>query len=259
MNLQFDINLANKYNSNSQIARVLTENWVLNNSYCPSCGELPLNEFENNRPVADFYCKKCNEEFELKSKSGKLSNKITDGAYSTMIERINAENNPNFFFLTYTKQWTVNDFLIIPKQFFTPEIIIKRPPLAETARRAGWIGCNIDISKVADVGKIFLIKNSKTINQEIVKETFNKTLFLRTKNKDAKGWILDVMNCIDSINTEKFTLEDVYKFEEKLKLKYPNNNFIKDKIRQQLQFLRDKGIIEFSSRGNYKKISYGNI
>mgnify|MGYP000449840595 FL=1 len=203
MNLQFDINLANKYNSNSQIARVLTENWVLNNSYCPSCGELPLNEFENNRPVADFYCKKCNEEFELKSKSGKLSNKITDGAYSTMIERINAENNPNFFFLTYTKQWTVNDFLIIPKQFFTPEIIIKRPPLAETARRAGWIGCNIDISKVADVGKIFLIKNSKTINQEIVKETFNKTLFLRTKNKDAKGWILDVMNCIDSINTEK--------------------------------------------------------
>jgi type II restriction enzyme len=259
MNLQFDINLANNYTSNSQIARVLTENWVLNNSYCPSCGDLPLNEFENNRPVADFYCKNCSEEFELKSKSGKLTNTITDGAYSTMIERINSENNPNFFFLTYTKQWTVNDFLIIPKQFFTPEIIIKRPPLAETARRAGWIGCNIDISKVADAGKVFLIKNTKTIKQEIVKETFNKTLFLRTKNKDAKGWVLDIMNCIDSISTEKFTIEDVYKFEEKLKLKYPNNNFIKDKIRQQLQFLRDKGIIEFSSRGNYKKISYGNI
>lgn len=74
MNLQFDIKLANKYNSNSQIARVLTENWVLNNSYCPSCGELPLNEFENNRPVADFYCKKCNEEFELKSKKVKKEN-----------------------------------------------------------------------------------------------------------------------------------------------------------------------------------------
>jgi type II restriction enzyme len=259
MNLQFDINLANNYTSNSQIARVLTENWVLNNSYCPSYGDLPLNEFENNRPVADFYCKNCSEEFELKSKSGKLTNTITDGAYSTMIERINSENNPNFFFLTYTKHWTVNDFLIIPKQFFTPEIIIKRPPLAETARRAGWIGCNIDISKVADAGKVFLIKNTKTIKQEIVKETFNKTLFLRTKNKDAKGWVLDIMNCIDSISTEKFTIEDVYKFEEKLKLKYPNNNFIKDKIRQQLQFLRDKGIIEFSSRGNYKKISYGNI
>jgi type II restriction enzyme len=62
------------------------------------------------------------------------------------------------------------------------------------------------------------------------------------------------MLCVDSIPKDVFTLEDVYKFENKLKLKYPNNNFIKDKIRQQLQVLRDKGIIEFISRGNYKKI-----
>lgn len=259
MNLKFNMSLANGYKSNSQIIRLLTENWVLNNSYCPSCGCLPLNEFENNRPVADFYCKKCNEEFELKSKSGKLSNIITDGAYATMIDRINSENNPNFFFLTYTKQWTVNDFLIIPKQFFTPEIIIKRMPLAETSRRAGWIGCNIDISKVADAGKVFLIKNAKTISQEIVKETFNKTLFLRTKSKDTKGWILDIMNCVDSIKKETFTLDEIYKFEKELKSKYPNNNFIKDKIRQQLQLLRDKRIIEFTGKGTYKKIPYGYI
>lgn len=254
MNLALNTDLAKGYTSNSQVARLLTENWVLNNSYCPSCGDLPLNEFENNRPVADFYCDKCKEEYELKSKSGKISNTITDGSYSKMIERINSANNPNFFFLTYTKQWTVNDFLIIPKQFFTPEIIIKRPPLAETARRAGWVGCNIDISKVADAGKVFLIKNAKIINQDSVKETFNKTLFLRTKSKESKGWILDVLHCVDLIKKDTFTLEEVYLFEEKLKVKYPNNNFIKDKIRQQLQLLRDMGIIEFSGRGTYKKI-----
>ena len=67
------------------------------------------------------------------------------------------------------------------------------------------------------------------------------------------------MKCIDEIKTDVFSLDEIYRFEEKLKIKYPNNNFIKDKIRQQLQFLRDKGIIEFSGRGNYKKISYGNI
>lgn len=231
----------------------------MNNSYCPSCGEIPLIEFQNNRPVADFYCKKCSEEFELKSKNGKISNTITDGAYSTMIERINSENNPNFFLLAYTKNWTVNDFLIIPKQFFTPEIIIKRQPLAETARRAGWIGCNINVSRVADAGKIFLVKNSQIINQNIVTETFNKTLFLRTKTKDTKGWILDVMNCIDLIKSETFVIDEIYKFEQKLKLKYPNNNFIKDKIRQQLQILRDKGLIQFIGRGKYKKLNYGNI
>ncbi len=170
-----------------------------------------------------------------------------------MIERINSENNPNFFFLTYTKDWTVNDFLIIPKQFFTTDIIIKRPPLAKTARRTGWIGCNIDISKVVEAGKVFLVKNAQTINQEIVTETFNKTMFLRTKSKDAKGWILDIMACVDLIKKETFTLDEIYKFEQKLKLKYPNNNFIKDKIRQQLQLLRDKGIIEFVGRGQYRK------
>ena len=259
MNLNLNIDLAKGYKSSSQIARLLTEDWVLNNSYCPKCGEKPLNEFENNRPVADFYCKSCNEEFELKGKNGNLSNKITDGAYSTMIERIDSNNNPNLFLLTYTKQWTVNDFLIIPKHFFTKEIIIQRPPLADTAKRAGWIGCNIDISKVANVGKIFLIKNTKTIEPKIVQEIFNKNLFLRTKNQEARGWVLDIMNCVDSIKKRTFTLDEIYKFEEKLKMKYPNNNFIKDKIRQQLQILRDRGMIEFLSRGNYKKIYYENI
>ena len=254
MNLNFNTKLANGYSSNSQIARILTENWVKENSYCPCCGNLPLNEFENNRPVADFYCNSCSEEFELKSKNGNLTNTITDGAYSTMIERINSNQNPNFFFLTYTKQWTVNNFLIIPKQFFTPEIIIKRKPLAETARRAGWIGCNIDISKVAEAGRVFLVKQEKILNKSEVKDTFNKTLFLRDKGSEAKGWILDVLQSIDSINKNNFTLDEVYQFESKLKQKYPNNNFIKDKIRQQLQILRDKGIIEFTSRGNYKKV-----
>jgi type II restriction enzyme len=90
MNLNLNTQLATGFSSNSQIARVLTEHWVKENSYCPSCGELSLNEFENNRPVADFYCKTCSEEYKLKSKNGKFSTTINDGAYATLIERINS-------------------------------------------------------------------------------------------------------------------------------------------------------------------------
>lgn len=254
MNLSFNVKLAEKYKQKSQITRILTEDWVLNNSYCPRCGYLQLYKFENNKPVADFYCKKCLEEFELKSKCGKLANTILDGAYYSMIKRINSENNPNFFFLTYSKNWSVIDFLIIPKQFFTNDIIIKRLPLAPTARRAGWVGCNIDISKISQSGKVFLVKNSLIIDREIVKQSFNRTLFLREKSDYAKGWLLDIMKCIDEIESDVFKLDEVYAFEPKLKLKHPNNNFIKDKIRQQLQILRDKGIIEFIGRGKYRKI-----
>ena len=62
------------------------------------------------------------------------------------------------------------------------------------------------------------------------------------------------MSCIDKIKNDTFSLKEIYIFEAYLKTKYPNNNHIKDKIRQQLQILRDKGIIEFSGRGSYKKL-----
>lgn len=255
MQLKFDKNLASNYKSNSQIARVLTENWLKENSYCPNCGRENLEHYENNRPVADFYCANCLEEYELKSKGGKLGTKITDGAYSTMIQRINSTVNPNFFFLTYHKiELSVNNFFIIPKQFFQSEIIEKRPPLAETARRAGFIGCNIDLTKIPQIGRIFLVKDSKISDKNLVLETWHKTLALRNKSVEAKGWTLDILRCLDQINSNEFSLDEVYKFEDLLKLKHPANNFVRDKIRQQLQILRDMDVIEFVARGKYRKV-----
>ncbi len=254
MNLNFNTKLAQGYSSNAQIARVLTENWVKENSFCPCCGNIYLNDFENNRPVADFYCDKCKEEFELKSKNGLFSNTITDGAYSTMIERINSNQNPNFFFLTYSKQFSVNNFLLIPNHFFTPNIIQKRKPLSDNARRAGWIGCNVDISNIPESGKIFIIKNQKEVEKQQVIDNYCRTQSIKTTNIESRGWVMDVLNCIDRIDAVDFSLNQVYQFESELQTKHPDNNFIKDKIRQQLQYLRDKGFIDFTTRGNYKKI-----
>jgi type II restriction enzyme len=64
---------------------------------------------------------------------------------------------------------------------------------------------------------------------------------------------LDVWQCIDKLDAN-FSLNQVYAFADLLKLKHPANNHIKDKIRQQLQVLRDKGIIEFTGRGHYRKL-----
>lgn len=253
MDLNFNRQLASTYKSPSQIIRVLSENWVAKQSYCPNCSNQPLTEFDNNKPVADFYCNNCSEQFELKSKKAKLSQIINDGAYDTMIERINSEDNPSFFFLTYSAQFMVNNFLIIPKQFFKPDIIIKRKPLSATAKRAGWVGCNIDLRKVPSSGKVFLVKNEKIIPRENVTQQFQKTLFLRQQSLDSRGWTLDLWQCIDRLDN-KFSLQQVYLFTDELQLKHPDNNHIKDKIRQQLQVLRDKDIIEFLGRGHYRKL-----
>lgn len=91
MNLALDASLSKYHNSKSQIAKILTEKWVSENSQCPRCGNFYLNKFEANRPVADLLCNDCEVQFELKSKKRSFSKMIADGAYSTMIERIDSE------------------------------------------------------------------------------------------------------------------------------------------------------------------------
>ncbi|MCR4334716.1 MAG: restriction endonuclease [Patescibacteria group bacterium] len=253
MNLFFDTKIANKYTSLSQKMRVLTEYWVDNEIFCPSCGSSKIYNYENNRPVADFYCKKCSEDFELKSKKGKIGKTIPAGAYSKMIERINSSTKPNFFFMGYLESLYVNDFFVVPKHFFVSEIIEKRNPLKNTARRAGWIGSNILFSKIPKAGQIFYIEDGKEVSKKQVLEKWQKTIFLKKiKKADAKGWILDIMNCIDSLNKKEFTLQEIYIFEDDLRIIHTNNKHIKDKIRQQLQFLRNKKYLDFVGQGRYK-------
>lgn len=255
MQLEFDLRKAEGYKSKSQIARVLTEAWVKTNAYCPNCGQDYLNDFANNQPVADFFCNTCQEQFELKSKKGNAGRKIVDGAYRTMIERISSDNNPNFFLLSYDgKANAVKNFLIIPKHFFTPRIIEKRKPLPPTARRAGWEGCNITLGDIPESGKIFYVKDRDVAVKEEVLAKWRKTAFLKDTKQSSKGWLLDVLDCLEKIPGEKFRLQDVYEFEDHLAALHPENNFVKDKIRQQLQFLRDKGFIKFLSRGKYQKL-----
>ena len=252
MELNLPIEIVKDYSSPTQRIRVMTEHWVNRSAFCPNCGYV-LSQFGNNKPVADFYCGKCSEEYELKSKSGEVGKRIVDGAYATMIARLKSENNPNFFFLTYDKSsLEIRNFLTIPKYFFVPEIIEERKALSPLARRAGWVGCNIVMSNIPELGKIFYVQNGIPKSRDEVLEKWNKTEFVRsTHNIEAKGWLLDVLVCVERIKKQQFSLEDVYAFEGYLKAKHPENNNVKAKIRQQLQVLRDKGVIEFLGRGRY--------
>ncbi|PWB38343.1 MAG: restriction endonuclease [Parcubacteria group bacterium] len=257
MHLSFKTSLAERYASPSQKIRVLTEHWVDNQVYCPSCGHAELDKYGNNRPVADFFCSSCKEDYELKSKKESIGKKIADGAFRTMIERLRESHNPNLFILNYDLQnFNVQNLLVIPKHFFIPEIIEKRIPLASTARRAGWVGCNILLNSIPTIGKIFLIKNRRAEPKNKVLSEWKKTLFLREEKEfSAKGWLLDTMLCIDRLAMKKFTLNDLYKFEKDLDKLHPNNKHIKDKIRQQLQILRDKGYLDFIAKGKYRLIN----
>lgn len=254
INLFLENLIADKYSSHSQKIRVLTENWVYGQIFCPYCGQVKIDKFDNNKPVADFFCTNCGEEYELKSKQSAIGTKMLDGAYRTMIERLTSSNNPNFFILNYNLlNLSVNNFFVIPKHFFVPEIIEKRKPLSLTARRAGWVGCNILLNTIPQSGKIFFIHNRRVVPKGKVLAEWKKTLFLREeKEVSAKGWLLDIMRTIEKLDKREFILDDVYVFEKELSRLHPENKHIKDKIRQQMQVLRDKGYLDFISRGYYR-------
>lgn len=251
MELALNYGIAKNYKSNSQKIRIITEYWTGKNAYCSYCGK-PICQFGNNRPVADFYCENDHEEFELKSKAGAIASKIMGGQYDKMVERIISEENPNLFLLTYLRE-SVNDFCVIPKYLLTPSIIEKRKPLSQTAQRAGWTGCNILIGRIPEIGKVFYIKDGIVNKKQRVLGQFNKIAFLREEKSESKGWVLDVMKCIDKIKTNEFSLQDVYSFEHELANLHPENHNIRPKIRQQLQLLRDKRFIKFLGEGKYEK------
>ncbi|HUT22419.1 MAG TPA: DpnI domain-containing protein [Candidatus Bipolaricaulota bacterium] len=254
MKLFFDKKLATNYKSASQKARVLTENWVDHSIFCPNCGRVEIDKYPNNRPAADFYCANCLEDYELKSKRDSMGLKIVDGAYKTMLDRLKSSANPNFFFLNYNlKSLQVINFIVIPKHFFVPEMIEKRKPLPPSARRAGWVGCNIILKSIPQTGKIFFVRDKRIAPKKKVLDDWKKTLFLREEKEiSAKGWTLDVMCCVDQVGKKEFSLDEMYAFEKELSLLHPENKHIKDKIRQQLQFLRDGGYLKFLGRGKYK-------
>ncbi len=255
MNLQFDESVTADYKSASQKIRVMSERWFLSNIFWPCCGNSRVDKMKNNAPVADMRCGNCGEIFEAKSKKNHIGDKIPDGAYHTMIERITGNLNPQLFVMRYSPTLTVQDLIFIPKFFFTPDIVEKRKPLSATARRAGWIGCNILYQKIPEQGKIYIIRDGVEIGTAKVLRRYKKIEALRTDNLKLRGWLLDVLNCVNEIKSEIFTLQEIYQYADLLQAKHSLNNNVEPKIRQQLQFLRDKGLIEFVGRGVYRKVN----
>lgn len=255
MDLRFDTSLVAGYKSAAQIARVLTEDWLARNMYCPICGENTIHRAEANSPVKDYVCQHCKSQYELKSKKATTCNfnrTVNDGVYRTMIERITALDNPSFFFLHYDR-YEVNNLIIVPKCFFVPDIIQKRPPLKKSAVRAGWEGCNILLGKVPESAKIPIIRDGEILPPTAVCQKYNQVFSLQTKSVESRGWLFDVLLCTEKLE-DTFTLNQMYAFAGMLKARHPRNNNIHAKIRQQLQLLRDKGLIEFTAPGHYRKI-----
>ena len=243
--------LATRYKNPAQKARVLTEAWAVQRLYCPRCGGR-LKALPANTRSRDFECTDCEESFQLKSKKGKFTASITGAEYRTTIENILADRHPSLILLEYTYDYYVETVEVIHRACITPSCIKPRRPLSNAARRAGWQGCIIRVDAIPSIGRIIVVRDgSWRPRDQVLRDWERAERFLRVRSVH-RGWLAEVARILDEL-PEEFTLEEVYAFEGELAEKYPENRHIRAKIRQQLQKLRDLGVIEFQGRGRYRK------
>ncbi len=252
-----DLNLPtaglDRYKSASQRARVGTESWATANLFCPCCDSLRLSPLPRNAAAIDFSCPACGSPFQLKSQSKALGRRIVDAAYSEMKRAILEDRTPNLYVLHYdATAWAVRTLVLIPHFAFALSVLERRRPLAPTARRAGWVGCNIVLEKIPGDARIPVVSDGHARTPREVRSAYDRLKPLAKLNVEARGWTLDVLNVVRSLNRRELSLDDVYAHEHELAKLHPRNLHVRDKIRQQLQVLRDMGLLHFLGSGTYR-------
>jgi hypothetical protein len=121
--------------------------------------------------------------------------------------------------------WRVKNPLLVPSFAFPPSAIIKRKPLAPTARRAGWIGCNFALNRIPVEARIAIVFTRSSgresahlfpgsqsrltsaatviVPPEEVREKFKRVKPLSEISVKQRGWTLDVLNIVRRITEAK--------------------------------------------------------
>ena len=213
--------LADHLHSPSQKVRVITEAWFAGEGYCLNCMSNRLNPTTAGTVARDYLCPVCGQPYELKSGAGRIGAKVVDGAYGTMMGRIREGLAPNLLLLRYTPD---------------------------------WVGCNLLLSRIPPDGRIPLVRDGIVMAKSEARRLYAQSERLTELKPEQRGWTALVLTYIRKIGKPDFTLAELYAYEEAMHAAYPENSHVRDKIRQQLQVLRDLGYVEFPERGRYRML-----
>ena len=101
----------------------------------------------------------------------------------------------------------VENMFFVPKHFFVPDVVEKRKPLSKTAKRAGWVGCNILLDKIPTQGRITVVENGTALDKDSVLNKVKWAQKIKTENILARGWLIDILHCVNAISSDIFTLD----------------------------------------------------
>lgn len=253
MELELPVELAASYKSPTQRVRVITEAWGESNLYCTHCTSPRLSRAPHSTKAFDFACPQCDSHFQLKSQSRPITNRLADADYATMRQTILSGRTPNLLALHYDPdRWKIQTLLLIPRFVFSLSAVTVRNPTRPKGRHSAWIGCDFILANIASDAKIPMVLDGRPTDPRRVREQYKRLLPLQNQRVENRGWTVDVLNAVRSIGKGEFTLSEVYAYTERLQTLHPKNRHVQDKIRQQMQRLRDLGFLEFVHRGHYR-------
>jgi len=166
--------------------------------------------------------------------------------------RINSHRAPTLCLLERDDSWRIQSLTAIHYSFLVPWVVEKRPPLGEGARRAGWIGCNLRLDRIPPDGEVSLIESGSIVPKADVRRKFQRYVPLGDLSAGERGWAALTLKVARDLSKQAFNLSELYKKENEFASVYPRNRHIREKIRQQLQVLRDLGVLRFKGNGRYE-------
>lgn len=152
ISITIDPDLAKMYSSRSQFGRVVIETWAELELYCFRCNADDLLRLPVNTPLADFECPQCRLRFQLKATQGRFGNRLVGAAYQPLVQAIRERTVPSYVLVEYDLRFRSLVYVrAIPGKVITQERVSPRKPLAKGARRAGWVGCTINLEGLPEV------------------------------------------------------------------------------------------------------------
>ena len=255
MDLRLDLTVARGLSSPSQIARRVTEDWASRSLFCLSCTSDHLVAENPNTPVRDYSCSTCGAHYQLKGSKSPFGRSVSNSAYGIKMEAIAAGRAPHYAFLQYSMDAAqVTHLFVVPGHFLSPACVERRKPLADGARRAGWVGSKILLGRLPAEARVPVVQDGVARHPDDVRREWGRYRFL---SGQLGGWAADVLYCVRALEREssvkEFTIQDFYRrFEAELAVRYPNNKNVRAKVRQQLQLLRDGKVLRLLGNGRYE-------